>query len=135
MFATLLATQNTFSLTVLRIAVGLSMLPSGFDKISKFSDQLTEFEKLGIPSWLGALAVIAESFGAIGLILGCLTRIAAIGVGCTMVGAIYWVHFANGLNWKDGYAPHLVVIAACVVLFMGGGGALSVDRWLANRKK
>jgi len=56
---------------------------------------------LHIPAPLAFLAIAAEFFGGIGLIVGFLTRIAAFGIGVNMLVAIMTLHDAFGffMNW------------------------------------
>ena len=77
----------------------------------------------------------------IGLILGVLSRIAALGIGIIMGVAIVTVHWQNGffMNWLgaqegEGFEYHLLVIAICVVLFVKGSGAFSLDRAMAAER-
>lgn len=92
---------------------------------------------LHIPAPLAFLAIAAEFFGGLGLILGLLTRIAAFGIGVNMLVAIVMVHGAFGffMNWSgaqkgEGIEYHLLVLAMAVFLTIRGAGALSVDRAL-----
>src|SRR5260370_31392273 len=87
-----------------------------------------------IPAPLAFLAIVAEFFGGLGLILGFLTRIAAFGIGINMIVAIVTVHSAFGffMNWSgtqkgEGFEYHLLVLAIVVFLIIPGAGALSVD--------
>jgi putative oxidoreductase len=71
--------------------------------------------------------------------LGLLSRVAAIGIGMTMLSAIVMVHGRNGLfiDWfgtrkNHGYEYHLLAIALALVLVAKGSGALSLDRSLLN---
>ena len=88
-----------------------------------------------IPAPLAFLAIAAEFFGGIGLILGFLTRIAAFGIGVNMLVAIMIEHRAFGffMNWTgtqkgEGYEFHLLVLAIVALLMIRGAGAFSVDR-------
>src|SRR6266567_4550299 len=88
-----------------------------------------------IPAPLAFLAIAAEFFGGLGLILGFLTRIAAFGIAVNMVVAIATVHSAFGffMNWSgtqkgEGFEYHLLVLAITVFLMIRGAGAFSVDR-------
>lgn len=90
-----------------------------------------------IPALLAFLAIVAEFFGELGLILGLLTRIAAFGIGINMLVAIVTVHSAFGffMNWTgaqkgEGFEFHPLVLAMVVFLMIRGAGALSVDRAL-----
>jgi putative oxidoreductase len=95
--------------------------------------------KMGIPYVLALLVIAAEFLGALGLIFGLLTRVAAFGVFSVMVGAIYLVHgkFGFFMNWAgknpgEGYEFHLLAIAIAFALMIKGGGALSVDRLISR---
>jgi putative oxidoreductase len=90
-----------------------------------------------IPAPLAFLAICAEFFGGLGLIVGLLSRIAAFGILCNMVVAVLTVHAANGffMNWTgqqkgEGFEYHLLAIALLLVVMVKGAGALSVDRAL-----
>jgi putative oxidoreductase len=95
--------------------------------------------QMGIPAPLAFLAIAAEFFGGLGLILGFLGRIAAFGIMCNMLVAVVMVHGANGLfmNWAgtqkgEGFEYHLLAIAMALVIIIKGSGALSVDRFLTE---
>src|SRR5207245_11574396 len=84
------------------------------------------------------LAIAAEFFGGLGLMLGLLTRIAAFGIGVTMLVAIVTVNSAVGffMNWfgtqrGEGYEYALLVLAMTTFLMIRGAGAFSVDRALS----
>jgi putative oxidoreductase len=91
-----------------------------------------------IPAPLAFLAIGAEFFGGMGLILGFLTRIAAFGIGVNMLVAMMTVHRAFGffINWSgtqkgEGFEFHLLVLAIVAFLMIRGAGAFSVDRVLS----
>ena len=143
----LLATDNSTVLTVLRIALGVVMLPHGLQKTMGwfggygFTGTMGGFTSMGIPAVLAFLAIAAESAGAVALITGFTTRIAAFGIGATMLVASQ-MHKANGffMNWSgqqkgEGFEYHILAIAIAVALMIGGAGRFSVDRTLSNRAK
>ena len=91
-----------------------------------------------IPAPLAFLAIVAEFFGGLGLILGLLTRIAAFGIGIIMIVAIVMVHGGFGffMNWTgaqkgEGFEYHLLVLAITAFLMIRGAGAFSVDHAIA----
>ena len=91
------------------------------------------------PLPLAFLAIAAEFFGGLGLILGFLTRIAAFGIAVNMVVAIAMVHGAFGffMNWTgtqkgEGFEYHLLALAVTAFLMIRGAGALSLDRAIAT---
>jgi len=92
-------------------------------------------EHLHLPSTLAFLVIAGELFSGIGLIVGLFSRIAAVVIVLTMVGAIATVHFRFGLflNWLGdqeghGIEYHLLAIALALVVVVKGAGALSLDR-------
>jgi putative oxidoreductase len=92
-------------------------------------------EHLHLPSTLAFLVIAGEFFGGIGLIVGLFSRIAALFIVLTMVGAIATVHFRFGLflNWfgsqeGHGIEYHLLAIALALVVVVKGAPAFSLDR-------
>ena len=141
----LLATPNNWTLTILRLAAGIMILPHGLQKTfgwfggAGFSAQMAGFERGHIPAVFAFLAIMAEFLGGIGLILGALTRIAAFGLAVNMLVGVYLLNWANGffMNWTglqkgEGFEFHLLVVAIALVLMAKGGGAASVDHAIAK---
>ena len=138
----LLKTNNDFAITILRLVLGVVFFAHGSQQVLGWfggygiSGTMSFFtHQIGIPAVFAFLDIMAEFLGGIGLILGCLTRIAAFGITCVMVVAVFMVHAQNGLfmNWGgtqkgEGFEYHLLALAILVVLMIKGGGALSVDR-------
>lgn len=127
--------------TILRLAVGLMILPHGMQKVfgsfggPGFQGEI-EFltQSMHIPWVFALLAIAAEFLGGLGLILGLFTRIAAFGVGVTMLVAALTVHLENGffMNWfgnqkGEGIEFFLLVVPITVVLMIEGAGRFSFD--------
>jgi putative oxidoreductase len=81
------------------------------------------------------LAILAEFLGAIGLFVGLLGRIAALGILSNMAVAIALVHSKNGffMNWQgnktgEGFEYHILAIAIALVIIIRGSGLWSLDR-------
>ncbi|NHN39830.1 DoxX family protein [Pseudomaricurvus alcaniphilus] len=78
-----------------------------------------------------ALAGGAEFFGGLLLIVGLLVRPAALVLAFTMLVALFWVHFENGLFMSNnGYEFALALLAVSVALLLRGAGSFSADRLL-----
>jgi len=98
-------------------------------------------EKMGIPPVLTFLAIIAEFGGGIGVLLGFLTRLSALGIAAVMTVAIWKVHLVNGffMNWfmipgkGHGIEYNLALLGMALALVFKGGGPWSVDRFLWKR--
>lgn len=146
MLRKLTITENTNAITVLRLVLGVLFFAHGAQKMlgwfggHGFAGTMGFFTGvMHIPAPFAFLAIAAEFFGGIGLLLGLLTRIAAFGIATTMLVAIFKVHAQFGLfaNWSgtqkgEGFEYHLLVLAITACLMIKGGGAFSVDRKLAG---
>jgi putative oxidoreductase len=141
----LLATDDAWALAVARLALGLVMFPHGAQKMlgwfggQGFTATMGFFTSQGIPAPLAFLAIVAEFFGSLGLIVGLLGRVAAFGIFCVMVVAILAVHLPNGffMNWSgkqagEGFEYHLLAIGLALAVMVGGSGTLSFDRALTG---
>lgn len=137
----LVHTDAGYGTLAARLTLGICMLPHGLDKLRKFGEMMDMFTQgMGIPAPFAFLVILAESFGALGLLLGVISRFCAFGTGLVMVGAILMVHGKNGfqlVNSQDpskiGYEYNLALIGLSVAVMIAGGGALSFDRWLTKR--
>jgi putative oxidoreductase len=140
----LYATDNSVATSILRLVLGVVFFAHGAQKMLGwfggfgFSGTMSFFTGvMHIPAAFAFLAIAAEFFGGIGLILGFLTRIAAFGVGVNMLVAILKIHHAFGffMNWTgaqkgEGFEFHLLVLAIVAYLMIRGAGAFSIDRAL-----
>lgn len=135
-------TNNSIANIMLRVPVGIILAAHGSQKLfAWFGGYGLEgtgqwMESIGLaPGFLMALlAGSAEFFGGIALMLGFLTRPAAIVSAFTMIIAIFSVHFSNGLFMSNnGYEFALSLLAVNVALAIQGGGKYSVDSAIANK--
>ncbi len=138
----ILQSDAAISALVLRIPLGIILAAHGAQKLfGWFGGYGLEgtgqwMASIGLePGYLMALAAgSAEFFGGIALILGLLTRPAALVAAVTMAVALVVVHLPNGLFLSnDGYEFALALLAVSVALVFQGGGALSVDRVLIRQ--
>jgi putative oxidoreductase len=146
MFRKLIATDDNPATVILRLVLGVVFFAHGAQKLlgwfggPGFSGTMGMFTGyLHIPAPLAFLAIAAEFFGGLGLILGFLTRIAAFGIAVNMLVAIAMVHRSFGffMNWTgtqkgEGFEYHLLVLAITGYLMIRGAGALWVDGAIAT---
>jgi putative oxidoreductase len=78
--------------------------------------------------------IIGESLGALALMVGLGTRVAAFGIGAIMLGAIFTTHVEHGffMNWfgsqqGEGFEFHILALALAIPLVVWGGGRLALD--------
>jgi putative oxidoreductase len=141
MFRGLLATRNEFSLTIARLILGIvifihgAQLMLGWFGGFGYAGSMHFFtQTLHIPAPFAWLAIMTQFIGAIALIVGLFTRIAALGIAIDMLVAVFKIHIHVGffMNWYgtlkgEGYEYHLLALALCLILMARGGGALSID--------
>jgi putative oxidoreductase len=146
MFQKIVNTSNDHTVTILRLVMGVIFFAHGAQKLLGwfwgygFSGTMGFFtHQMGIPAPLAFLAIVAEFFGGLGLLVGFLSRIAAFGIMCNMAVAIALVHrhFGMFMNWAgnqkgEGFEYHLLAIAVALAILIKGSGALSVDRFLTK---
>ena len=140
-------TTNEFSLTILRVALGVLFFAHGAQKLLGWfggggyrGTMHIMNGVMGIPAPFVILVIVAEFFGGLGLILGLLSRIAAFGIAVDMTVAVLMVHRHFGLfmNWTgrqkgEGFEYHILAIVIALAIMIKGAGALSLDRLLAGQ--
>ena len=144
MLTWLLGTDRDLVITIVRIALGAVFFAHGAQKalgwfggVGLQSTVRTFREHLQIPAPLAVLSVAAEFLGGAGLIVGLLSRLAALGIAVIMIVALIAVHWKFGffMNWygdKQGHGIeyHILVLALTVAIMIKGGGAFSLDQIL-----
>jgi putative oxidoreductase len=148
MWKRLLSTCPELGALVLRLSAAVVFFPHGAQKMlgwfggRGFSATMEGFTGMGMPPVVAFLVIVTEFFGALLLLFGFLSRLAALGIGAIMVGAIVLVHGKQGffMNWgggmpagQEGFEFHILALAVLLVVLIKGGGLLSVDRWLWKR--
>jgi putative oxidoreductase len=129
--------QIDTALAVLRVVLGAIFIMHGGQKlfVYGFAGVTGAFGQMGIPmpGLLGPFVALVEFFGGIAIVLGLLTRLAAFGVGATMVVAILTVHLKNGFFAPTGVEFPLSLLASALTLVITGAGAYSLDALLGRR--
>jgi putative oxidoreductase len=80
-----------------------------------------------LPGVMGTISAASQLGGGALLMLGWLTRPAALSLAVNMVIAIWRVHWSKGMVGRMGYEFCLALLAGCLALLFGGPGALSID--------
>lgn len=135
------------ALMLQRLALVAVIFPHGAQKLlgwyggAGYDASMAAMTQQGMPPALAFLIIMAESIGMLMLALGFFSRIAALGIGTVIVGAVASVGGVEGpLAWMgtqigQGYAFHLLALALVVPLVIAGGGAASVDSLIARRHR
>src|SRR5467141_4510613 len=147
MFRKLITTDDNPATLILRLVLGVVFFAHGAQKLlgwfggPGFSGTMGMFTGyLHIPAPLAFLAIAAEFFGGLGLILGFLTRIAAFGIALNMLVAVLMVHMhiAFFMNWTgsqkgEGYEYYLLALALAIPIIIRGAGAFSIDGAISSK--
>ena len=146
MMRMIFGTQNDTAGLIMRLTLGGVMLPHGLQKVFGLfggaglqATMHTFTAKLGLPAPVAVLVILAESAGALGLIVGFCTRLCALGIALVMGGAVFFVHARYGffMNWTgngagEGFEYHLLAIGLALALVIHGAGKWSFDQRIAR---
>ena len=139
----LLATNsaNTTALFA-RLALGIVVFPHGAQKLLGWFggygfDGTMGFltGTAGLPSVIALLVILIEFFGAIFLITGFATRLAAIGILGNFIGVVVTSNLNNGffMNWYaqqnkgEGLEYFILLFGLAIISLIAGGGRASAD--------
>jgi putative oxidoreductase len=120
---------------VMRLVLGIIMVRHGYDKIVpsgalyNFSHMVT---RLHLPVWLGYVAAFTEFFGGMLLIIGLLTRFAALMTALDMATAILKIHLHGGLMGPNSFALPLALFSIALMLIFTGCGWLGLDDFVGR---
>lgn len=143
----LFAVSGTKSLLILRLALGITFFAHGAQKLLGWfggygwSGTIGFFQSLNIPPSLAGISIFIEFFGGIAIILGLLTRPAALGLAIISLVAMLKVHWPNGFFLEGAnHGIEFIFALFIMALFLAieGAGPMSIDRLFygekANRK-
>jgi putative oxidoreductase len=143
----LFGTESRVSSLLLRLGLGAVIFPHGAQKALGwfggygFEGTMGFFtQTMHIPAFFAFLAILAEFGGALALLTGLFTRVAAFGIGFTLLVAAITVQAQNGffMNWfgnqkGEGVEYSILVIVIAITLMITGGGKFSLDRAIARK--
>src|SRR5690349_9083154 len=130
--------RTDLALLLLRLIVGVVFLVHGGQKLFVFGfGGVTGFftqSGIPLPGITGPLVTLVEFFGGLALVLGLLTRLAALGIAVDMLGAILLVHGKNGFMLPTGYEYALTLCVLSIALMIAGAGRYSLDAMIRARR-
>ncbi|TVR76149.1 MAG: DoxX family protein [Saprospirales bacterium] len=127
------ALQRSIALLIGRLAFGGMMLAHGWPKLAGFAERSSVFpDPLGVGSATSlAMAVFAEFFCAILVMLGLGTRLVLIPLIITMFVAGFIHHANDPFSMME---KSLLFLSGYIVLFILGPGKISLDYMLFGKK-
>jgi putative oxidoreductase len=131
--------QTQWGIALLRIVTGSIFFVHGWQKLFTFGYEGTSgaFTQMGvpIPAVAAAVVIAVELLGGLALMLGFLTRLAALPLAIDMLAARFLVHLGSGFFVQNnGYELVLILAAASLSLALLGAGAFALDNLGAVRR-
>lgn len=130
----------SIALPLLRVALGIILIPHGCQKLfgwfggAGFARFTQLFESFGYRPGAMWVTIVAftEIVGGICLVLGLFTRVAALLVFIFMVNAI-WFTSAKGFFWTSGGSEYSwLLLAVSFVFLIRGAGDYSIDQKMSK---
>jgi putative oxidoreductase len=131
---------SDFVLLCGRILLGWIFLKGGFPKLFDIAHVAASYPPRGLAPWLVWIAVPAEFFGGLFVILGFATRyVAVVLIVFTIVASFsshaYWDIADTALRrtQETNFWKNMSIIGGFLIYFVAGPGRWSIDGWLAKR--
>jgi putative oxidoreductase len=122
------------ALLVLRLVLATVMIAHGSQKVFGGMPRFqTMVFGIGFPAWMAYLSAAAEFGGGILVLLGLLTRFAALAITIDLMVAIVKVHFKAGLRGPGGFEFPMSVVAIAFALIFFGAGPIALDTVFGGR--
>lgn len=139
--------ESSTAALIARLALAITIFPHGAQKMlgwfggpgfSGFTGFMTE--TMGFHVIIPVLVILIEFFGAIFLLFGLYTRIAALAVAGSFVGVIVTSISGFFMNWyavqgqSEGLEYFVLLYGLIIVTLILGGGKSSIDAFLMKKK-
>jgi putative oxidoreductase len=135
------ASNSDVILLIGRIFLGWIFVRSGYGKIFDIPAYAATFPARGLPTFLAYIAVPAEFFGGIALILGLATRYLVLVMVIFMLVATFSSHryweftdVAVRRAQDSSFYKNIAMLGGLLFLFVGSPGRFSIDAWLRKRR-
>jgi uncharacterized membrane protein YphA (DoxX/SURF4 family) len=121
----------------LRVALGISLFLKGISFMQNAVSLQTILAESGLdsfPSWFPLLITWAHLLGGFLIIIGLLTRWAALLQIPILCGAVILVNSARGIVVSE-FAFSLTILLLLMFFFIEGGGPISLDNYFKKNPK
>jgi putative oxidoreductase len=135
----------------LRLIIGIGFMVHGWAKLSRgpsgFAKLLTQIGA-PLPEATAWVSTFVELLGGLAIFVGAFVEVVSVPLIVMMLVAMFTVHLKYGFSsintigltkngpqfGPPGYEVNLLYIAGLLALFLGGAGALSIDRLLSRKR-
>jgi putative oxidoreductase len=141
MFAKLRKPQTDFAALMLRLGLAAVFIAHGYIKVRQYLSwtDVIPREMQQVVGWTELLCGVA-------LLIGLMSRLAAVGIGVIMVGAIYYMTGSrffidvqvglHGFTYQAaGFEYNVVILAMCLAVIALGSGVVSLDHFIFRPRK
>ncbi len=120
--------MNNALVLLARLLLAHIFLLAGYSKISGYAGTQGYMESMGVPGALLPLVIALEIGGGLALVLGFLTRLAALGLAlfCVASALIFHSNFAEQMQMIL-FMKNLAMAGGFLLLVAHGAGAISLD--------
>ena len=124
---------KSWAILPMRLAIGIIFFAHGGQKVFGWfgghglKATIEFFQQGGIPPVLGYLAAFTELLGGLCIIIGFMTRYAALGLAIVMLVAIFHVHLKGGFFLPGGMEYCVALLGMALTLVFYGAGKPSLD--------
>lgn len=122
---------------VARLLLATIFLVSGYGKLGPgYAGTQQYMESMGVSSALLPLVIVAELGGGVGVLLGALTRVAAVALaGFTLLAAFLFHAELGDRIQAIMFMKNLAIAGGLLMLAIHGAGAISIDAWWQHRRR
>lgn len=128
---------SDWGLLVLRLGIAVVFFAHGMLKWGLWGMEPSEQLPAGMLTILMILS-LAEPLGAIAMVVGYLTPVAAIGMGVLMLGVINMKINDMGVGFiagqTTGWEMDFILLCAAVCILFTGPGKISLEKYLSDRR-
>ena len=116
-----------------RLMLGHLFLLAGINKISGYAGTAGYMEAFGVPGILLPAVIVLEVIGALAIMIGCYSKIAAalLAVFTVVAGIVFHGNFAEQIQMIL-FMKNLSIAGGLLLLFVYGGGRLTLKNLLKD---
>lgn len=119
---------NVVLSVVTRILIAGVYVGAGISKIFNYAGTQQYMAHMGVPGGLLPLVILVEVLGGIALIVGLMTRVAALGLAIFSVIAAIVFHGGGDQTQQTFFMMNLSMAGGLLALVLNGAGRASLDR-------
>lgn len=130
-----LTTLNIFAPVAGRLLISIIFLMAGISKITGYAGTQAYMESAGVPGLLLPLVIALEILGAVALMIGYRTRLAALLLaGFTVVSALLFHNMFADSSQTIMFMKNLAIAGGLLLLVANGPGLVSVEEGMPKKQ-